>query len=442
MKSINPISSPKKTIRNITLIALAAVFLIYIVLNIVFWKRGMPERFFEYEITENSSVEIRYCSAPFFLLNVPDTIEGKPVTSIGGLFGNSFLDGGKYNYMKHYVMAVRLPDTVEKIHYGAFRDCKNLRSINIPACLKYASSHILAGTKVKEIVFPEGITEIGCGNDIDFGGYGQCVESFAGMKYLRKVVFPESLKKIGNNAFSDCTALKKITLPDGIEEIKYGAFQNSGLTEANIPKSLVNISGCIFKGTPFEETLEKEASGDFIIFNDVLLYKYIGDDENVVIPDGIEIICDRAFWTAPNVKTVEIPERVKFINSAFEYSTVESLVIPDTIDSENDLSFYCCNNLKKIVLPDNMTKIGDCAFEYCSSLETINIPDNVKTIGYSAFGACRSLKSITIPESVEEICDNAFSNCISLKEVIINGSPRIDETAFGNCTALENKPKQ
>ena len=152
MKSINPISSPKKTIRNITLIALAAVFLIYIVLNIVFWKRGMPERFFEYEITENSSVEIRYCSAPFFLLNVPDTIEGKPVTSIGGLFGNSFLEAGKYNYMKHYVVAVRLPDTVEEIHYGAFRDCKNLRSINIPACLKYASSHILAGTK--EMHFP------------------------------------------------------------------------------------------------------------------------------------------------------------------------------------------------------------------------------------------------------------------------------------------------
>ena len=150
-------------------------------------------------------------------------------------------------------------------------------------------------------------------------------------------------------------------------------------------------------------------------------------------------------WTQFEMNYKDIKPKItveEFINSAFEYSSVESLVIPDTIDSENDLSFYCCNNLKKIVLPDNMTKIGACAFEYCSSLETINIPDNVKTIGWSAFGACRSLERITIPESVEEICDNAFSNCISLKEVIINGSPRIDEAAFENCTALENKPKQ
>lgn len=439
MQSIKQQSTPMKKTRNMVLIALLVLVLIYVILNIIFWHRGVPERFFKYEITENDSVEIKYCSAPFFLVNIPDTIEGKPVTSIGRLFGDSFLDDGKCNFMKHYVTTVHLPDTVEEIHYYAFNNCKNLRSINIPVSLSYASSHILADTKVRELVFPEGITEIGCGYDHDLARE-ESTESFADMKYLCKVVFPKSLKKIGNNTFADCPRLKKVIFPDSIEEMGYGAFQNSGLTEANIPKSLVNNSGCIFKGTPFEESLEKEITGDYIIFNDVLLYKYVGDDENVVLPDGIESICDRAFWTAKNVKTVEIPESVRYINYAFQYSSIESLVIPDTIDAENEMSFYNCHNLKKIVLPDKITKISSCAFEYCSSLESINIPDSIKTIGCSAFGACTSLKSITIPDSVEEIGDNAFSECNSLKEVVIKGSPHMGKDVFENCPELENKP--
>lgn len=414
MENIKKRTGTKKKARKIILIALSVLILIYVILNIIFWYKGAPDRFFKYDITENGSVEVKYCSAPFFLLNVPDTIGGKPVTSIDRIFGNSLLDDGKCNFMKHYVMAVRMPDTVEEIHFCAFKDCTNLRMINMPKSLKYTGGHILTNTKVKELVFPEGITEIGCGYDYDLA-HEECNESFADMKSLRKVVFPNSLKKIGNNTFANCPRLKKVTLPDSIEEIKYGAFQNSGLTEANIPKSLVKNCGCIFKGTPFEKTLEKQASNGFIIFNDVLLYKYIGNDENVVIPDGIESICDRAFWTAYNVKAVKIPESIRYINSAFEYSSIENLVIPDTVASEGKMSFYCCENLKEIVLPEKMTEISPRAFEYC-----------------------RSLESITIPENVEEIGDNAFSNCYALKETVIKGSPSMGKNVFDNCPALEN----
>ncbi|MBP5363608.1 MAG: leucine-rich repeat domain-containing protein [Ruminococcus sp.] len=434
METVKERSVTNKKARKIILIALSVLFLIYVIINIVFWNKGVPERFFKYEITENGSVEINYCSAPFFLINIPDTIDDKPVTSIGRLFGDSYFDDGKCNLMKHFVLAVRMPDSVEEIHYCAFGCCNSLRIINIPASLRYTSPRVLADTKVKKLVFPEGITEIGCGYDYDLGREA-CYESFADMKYLQKVVFPKSLKRIGNNTFADCPRLKKVTLPDSIEEIKYGAFQNSGLKEANIPKSLVKNSGCIFKGTPFEETLEKAASDGFVIFNDVLLYKYVGNEENVVIPDGIENICDRAFWTARNVKTVGIPESVRYINSAFEYSSVENLVIPDTVDTESEMSFYFCDNLKEIVLPDKLTEISPCAFKYCASLESISIPESTRSIGSSAFEGCKSLERIIIPESVEEIGDNAFSNCNSLKEVVINGSPHMGKDVFKNTPA-------
>ena len=406
----------KKIIQNIALIAWAVIFWMYVILTIVFWYRGAPERFFEYEITEKGTVEINYCSAPFFMLNVPDTIEGRPVTSIETLFGFSYIDDGKSNFMRHFVTAIHLPDTVEEIHFCAFEDCINLRTINMPKSLKYTGWHILADTKVSKLVFPEGITEIGCGEDVDLARE-KCYETFADMKYLRRVEFPKSLKKIGNHAFADCRSLKKIKIPDGVEEISYGAFQDSGIKQANFPKSLTTYDGCIFKGTPFEKTLEKQAKDGFVIYNDVYLYKYVGDDENVVIPDGIENICDRAFWEAGSVKTVEFPKSVKHIDSAFEYSSVESLDIPDTVDTEY-LSFYGSTKLKSITLPNN-----------------------IKKIRYGAFEDCVSLESIVIPESVEEIGGDAFRNCFSLKKVVREGTPKIADDAFENCTSLTVIPR-
>lgn len=99
MESIKRQSGTKKKARRIILIALSVLILIYIIINILYWYKGAPERFFKYDITENGSVEVKYCSAPFFLLNVPSTIEDKPVTSIGRLFGDSFLDDGKCNFL-------------------------------------------------------------------------------------------------------------------------------------------------------------------------------------------------------------------------------------------------------------------------------------------------------------------------------------------------------
>ena len=219
MESKNKQKSIIKIIRNIILSVLALVILIYVIVNIVFWKKGMPERFFEYEVLENGTVEIDYYSGPFFLLNIPDTIDGKPVTSIGSfIFDTTWLNDTTHNSMQRYVTAVHLPDTVEEIHFCAFEDCTNLRTINIPSKLNYTGWHILTDTKGRKLVFPEGITEIGCGEDVDLD-YEQCYESFADMKYLQEVVFPESLTTIGDSAFMECTSLKSVTLQKGLKKI-------------------------------------------------------------------------------------------------------------------------------------------------------------------------------------------------------------------------------
>lgn len=66
--------------------------------------------------------------------------------------------------------------------------------------------------------------------------------------------------------------------------------------------------------------------------------------------------------------------------------------------------------LQKVVVPETVTSIDSSAFEGCSSLMSIRIPDSVTSIGYSTFEGCSSLTSISIPDSVTNIGKNAFYN--------------------------------
>ena len=68
--------------------------------------------------------------------------------------------------------------------------------------------------KDTEVIVPEGVTKIG-GNWR--GGFYSC-------HWIERVVLPNSLKEIGDNAFNGCSSLKSIDIPDGVMVIGEGAF--------------------------------------------------------------------------------------------------------------------------------------------------------------------------------------------------------------------------
>ena len=83
--------------------------------------------------------------------------------------------------------------------------------------------------------------------------------------------------------------------------------------------------------------------------------------------------------------------------------------------------FYCDSNIESIVIPDSVESIRNGTFGCCESLKSIIIPDSVKSIGDYAFASCRNLKSVIILDSVERIGNNAFWNCKSLKSLTFKG---------------------
>ena len=161
---------------------------------------------------------------------------------------------------------------------------------------------------------------------------------------------------------------------------------------------------------------------DFDITSKGLLVKYTGNRKDVVIPDSVTSIGDRAFQWHKSLTSVTIPDSVTSIgDSAFSSCrSLTSVVIPASVTNIGNSAFAWCESLTSVVIPDSVTNIGDRAFFRCSSLTSVTIPDSVVSIGSWAFSGCRSLTCVTIPDSVIRFGAGVFSDCISLKNFNVN----------------------
>ena len=218
------------------------------------------------------------------------------------------------------------------------------------------------------------------------------------------------------------------------------------------------------------------ANSDFKIEKGVLI-DYLGEDENVIIPDSVTEIGSWAFrWS--DVKTVTMGNSVtRICTHAFDAcEELTEINISDSVITIERGTFERCGKLRRVTLGESVQGIGYGAFTNCTALEEINIPASVKKISACVFECCPKLKTIrideknrcfkfedgalyysaersgekrlisyfgeksrfVIPSGVTEIGEKAFSGIQHLTEVVIPESVTdIGRFAFSGCLNLE-----
>ena len=167
--------------------------------------------------------------------------------------------------------------------------------------------------------------------------------------------------------------------------------------------------------------------------------RYNGNEEikEVIVPEGVTAIDDRAFQGCINLKKITLPSTLTYIGASVfaGCKNLEEIVIPRKVTSIGYCAFNNCEKLKKVVLPDSLKEIEWGAFSECEVLEEINIPKSVTKIAKKTFNGCKKL-DIELPSSVKEIEHHAFNKCYNLthfpEHVEVFG-----DCCFNECQSLE-----
>lgn len=266
---------------------------------------------------------------------------------------------------------------------------------------------------------------------------------------IEEIWLPNTITKIGKNAFRSCTALKHVYFYDAQRrnaKIIYRCSEDDCLN--------AEIECCYAENRDVPESrLESLPEGLFEFCERLKSFDYLKDVSSIgascfhgcgmlgraELPDRLEKIPDMAFAGCKLLKDIHIPDTVKKIGKeAFsECKQLESIDIPSDIDCLQEGTFYYCISLERISLPCKIHSIGDACFRGCVALKDITLPACLKTIGQGAFACCRRVGRMVVPMSVEDIGGSAFSDCaglsvIELPEVIGN----IGAYAFKGCVNL------
>ena len=273
------------------------------------------------------------------------------------------------------------------------------------------------------LVIPNTVTKIGD-------------NAFEGCSKLTSVTMADNVTEIENNAFKGCSKLTNVTIGSGVTDIKNWAFGNcTRLTSITInSRSLNSIGWGAFENCTELTSLTIGKSVANINFNNLPKINTVTVD-----PDNA------TYCSVDNI--IYKKDKTKLIFAA--PGLTGEITIPDSVTEIDRAAFSGCRELTGITIGKNLTTLDSHTFDSCQKLSSITVnPDNATYCSLDNIVYTNDKKyivlvpqgltgTVTIPDSVIEIRENAFSSRSGITAVTIGARvTKIGEEAFISCYKL------
>ena len=242
-------------------------------------------------------------------------------------------------------------------------------------------------------------------------------------------IIPNSISEIGANAFDGCT-ITRVTYAS-IVDMQTINYSDRGTSNP------MTIAKSVFAGN--EELQNKEIT----ISQNVNARTFKGAKwlTGVTIGSGVTSIGDDAFY-GTMIESITLPETLESVGKGVfkNCSNLQTVIIEAPLQTLSDQMFLNCNSLTSVTLNEETTATGTSTFYGCSSLTSL--PHGLETIGVSAFGKCTGLITLEIPATITSIGNNAFEGCNKIEDIVIverdqNNPLSIGSEAFKNLSRLK-----
>ena len=358
---------------------------------------------------------------------------------------------------------ISIASSVVEIGSSAFYNCSNLFELTIPEGVKNIDSKAFYKTGLIKVNLPSTLEkgqawfDSGRGTSFMFESYGDYMTSlFYNCDNLQQVNISNSDYKSKDGVVFDTNSRlvfypkgrieTEYSVPEGTVEIVSFAFKGANnLKKISIPESVNNINhidNCAINlASTILSDLGVEEKTD--ISKNLVEIDVDANNKTYVSENGIVFTKDKTklIWY-PEGKTITeyiIPSMIKTIGTgAFSAcNNIQIIHIPEGLEKIELMGFGYSTNLDEIDLPSTVTSIGEAAFIKCSNLTTISLTESVESIEMNAFYLCESLTNVTIPSNIKKIEGSTFYGTKLTDVVIPIGVTTIEGSAFKKCTELE-----
>lgn len=279
---------------------------------------------------------------------------------------------------------------------AAFARCASLTSVSIPDCVVSIGEGAFLWTPWYNSQ-PDGLLYL-----------DNWLIGYKGNKPTGELNIAEGTKGIAAKAFSGCTGLTSVTIPNSVKAISNYAFSGcTGLTTMTIPNSVTTIGNSAFSGCTGLTSVEFHSNtiGNW--------FSGCSAIETITIGSEVESIVENAFKECSNIQRVNITDLSKWCRISLMNHLFRRTISPPGEESFiSPVSFQLYLNgeeLTNLIIPDDVESIGSYTFSCCSSLTSVTIGSGVTNIGEYAFYGWQNLADVyLLSENAPEIESNTF----------------------------------